>query len=200
MTPPFAVTWDYRCPYAYNAHTHVIAALEAGAPWQVTFTPFSLNQVHVEDGEIPVWEDPGQSPGLLAMQAALAVRDQQPERFLAVHRALFAARHVEARDLRDQSVVRTVIAEAGADAGAVFAEIDSGVPLDTFRREHEAAVSGARVFGVPTFVVADKAVFVRLLTRHEGDPAESQRTIESVIDLITGRPELNELKHTSIPR
>ena len=32
------------------------------------------------------------------------------------------------------------------------------------------------------------------------DPAESVRTIERVVDLLTGWPDLNELKHTSIPR
>ena len=31
----FAITWDYRCPYARNANEHVITALEAGADWDV---------------------------------------------------------------------------------------------------------------------------------------------------------------------
>ena len=28
---PFAVTWDYRCPFARNAHEHVLDGLAAGA-------------------------------------------------------------------------------------------------------------------------------------------------------------------------
>ena len=43
----FAVTWDYRCPFARIGHEHVLDALEAGAPWDVTFVPFFLNQSHV---------------------------------------------------------------------------------------------------------------------------------------------------------
>jgi hypothetical protein len=43
----FAVTWDYRCPFARNAHEHVLDGLAAGAEWDVTFLPFSLGQVHV---------------------------------------------------------------------------------------------------------------------------------------------------------
>ena len=38
----FAVTWDYRCPFARNAHEHIIEALRAGAPWSVRFVPFSF--------------------------------------------------------------------------------------------------------------------------------------------------------------
>src|SRR5438874_13413158 len=64
----FAVTWDYRCPFARNAHEHLLTALEAGAPWDVTFSPFSLDQVHVEEGGTPVWEDPEKARNLLAMQ------------------------------------------------------------------------------------------------------------------------------------
>jgi hypothetical protein len=52
MTAVFAVTWDYRCPFARNAHEHVLTGLTAGADWQVTFVPFSLGQVHVEEGRL----------------------------------------------------------------------------------------------------------------------------------------------------
>ena len=31
----FAVTWDYRCPFARNAHEHLAAALAGGADWEV---------------------------------------------------------------------------------------------------------------------------------------------------------------------
>ncbi len=51
MSRSFAVTWDYRCPFARNAHEHVVAGLEAGADWEVDFLPFSLNQMHVEEGD-----------------------------------------------------------------------------------------------------------------------------------------------------
>jgi hypothetical protein len=38
------------------------------------------------------------------------------------------------------------------------------------------------------------------MTRPEGDGALARRTIERVVDLTAGMPELNEFKHTSIPR
>ena len=31
VTHAFEITYDYRCPFARNAHEHVLDALEAGA-------------------------------------------------------------------------------------------------------------------------------------------------------------------------
>ena len=200
MTTSFAVTWDYRCPFARNAHEHLIAALEGGAPWDVTFVPFSLNQVHVDEGGLDVWDDPAMAHTLLAMQAGIAVRDLMPERFLTVHAALFRARHDEGRDVREEGVIRAVLDECGVDAGRVFDEIDSGATLATFRKEHEASSAEHKVWGVPTFIAGGQAVFVRLMDRPHGDAELATRTIERVLDLVTGWPELNEFKHTSIPR
>ena len=196
----FAVTWDYRCPFARNAHEHLVAALQAGAPWDVSFAPFSLNQVHVADGDPDVWDDPAQAANLGAMTVGIVVRDRFPDEFLKVHLALFTARHDEGRDLRDDNVLRAVLTEQGLDAEAVFTEIEDGWPLDAFRKEHEQLVRDHQVFGVPTFIAEDQAVFVRLMNRPDGDAEQGRRTIERVLDLVTGRPELNEFKHTSIPR
>src|SRR3954451_24375772 len=93
MALSFAVTWDYRCPFARNAHEHLLTALEAGADWDVNFVPFSLGQVHVGEGETDVWDEPEKDTGLVALQSGTLVRDRHPEQFYAVHRALFAARH-----------------------------------------------------------------------------------------------------------
>jgi protein-disulfide isomerase-like protein with CxxC motif len=198
--PAFSVTWDYRCPFARNAAEHLLTALEAGAGWDVTWVPFSLNQVHVEEGQPDVWDDPSKADGLLAMQAGIAVRDRWPESFPRVHRALFAARHDEGRDIREEDVLRDVLTANGVDADAVFEEIASGAPLKTFRQAHEWAVGDHHVFGVPTFITDGKAVFVRVMDRPGDDAAQAKRTIERTLDLLTGWPELNEFKHTSIPR
>jgi protein-disulfide isomerase len=200
MTTAFSVTWDYRCPFARNAHEHVVAALQAGAPWDVTFVPFSLNQVHVPEGGTDVWEDPNAQASLLAMQVGIAVRELQPDAFLKVHLALFTARHDQGRDIREESELRAVLAEQGADADAVFAAIAEGWPLETFRKEHEVAATANAVWGVPTFIAGDQAVFVRLMNRPDGDAKLATTTIERVVDLVGGWPELNEFKHTSISR
>jgi hypothetical protein len=200
MSISFGVTWDYRCPFARNAHDHILTALEAGAEWDVTFLAFSLDQAHVAEDHPPVWDDPGRYPGLVANQAGIVVRDREPDRFFDVHRALFAARHDRALDLRDRSVVRQVIDDAGVDGAGVLSEIDAGWPLDVFRKEHEEGVNDHGVFGVPTFVAGDRAVFVRLMNRPEGDAKLATTSIERIVDLIAGWPELNEYKYTRISR
>ncbi len=196
----FAVTWDYRCPFARNLWEHVLDGLAAGADWDVTFVPFSLDQAHVGDDEPDVWDRAEPAPGLLAMEAGIAVRDRFPDRLTAVHRALFQARHDRGLDLREPDIVAGVLAEAGADAEAVMAEVATGTPRETFRKQHEAAMTDHSVFGVPTVIVGDHAVFIRLMNRPDGNADVAVRTVERALDLVSGWPELNELKHTSIPR
>jgi hypothetical protein len=202
--PPlaFSVTWDYRCPFARNAHEHVLTGLAAGADWQVRYLAFSLGQVHVEDGQPSVWEKPDQDSGIIALQAGAVVRDEYPDQFPAVHRAFFAARHDEALQLDDRVVVERVLAANGVPADEIFARIDSGAALAVVRAEHEQFAESHNVWGVPTFVAGDEAVFVRLMNRAPlgADPAESVRIVERTVDLLTGWTDLNEFKHTSIPR
>ncbi|MEV0081375.1 DsbA family protein [Saccharopolyspora sp. NPDC050642] len=201
MTSAFAVTWDYRCPFARNAHEHLLTGLAAGADWQVRYLPFSLGQAHVEEGQPSVWEKPEQDSGILALQAGAVVRDEFPDRFPAVHRALFEARHDEGLHLEDRAVVQRVLADHGVPADAVFARIDDGSALEKVRTEHEDFVSSHSVWGVPTFIVDEQAVFVRLMNRAPkgADPAASITTVERVVDLL-GWTDLNEFKHTAIPR
>jgi hypothetical protein len=196
--PNFSVTWDYRCPFARIGHEHLLDGLEAGAPWDVTFVPFFLNQSHVAEGAPSAWEDPAQQPDLLALAAGVVVRDRYPDQFLAVHRSLFTARHDEGGDLRDREVVRKALTRAGADADAVLDEVDTGWPAKQIRTEHEDVVGRLDVFGVPTFVVGDTAVFVRLMARPNGDRGLAVATIERVLGLITDHPEINEFKHTRL--
>jgi hypothetical protein len=185
MTTSFAVTWDYRCPFARNAHEHVLWGMESGADWDVRFVPFSLDQTHVEEGAPAVWEVPERYRGLLANLAGIVVRDRFPELFRAAHLALFGARHDEGRDVREREVVASVLDGAGLDGAAVLAEVDAG---------------RLGVFGVPTFVSGDDAVFVRLMHRPEGDAKVAITTVDRIVDLLESWPELNELKHARIPR
>jgi hypothetical protein len=192
-----AVTFDYRCPFARNAHEAVVAAVRAGAlpdvEWRLL--AFSLDQAHLEEGERPVWE---RSPdtwgsGVLALLYGIAVRDTFPDQFLDAHLALFAARHDQGRRLHEEAVLRDVIASVGLDADAVADEAWSGRPLKTLMTEHLHAADDWAVFGVPTFVEHDEAVFVRLMDRGRVDD------LERVVELL-GWTRLNEFKRTQLPR
>jgi predicted DsbA family dithiol-disulfide isomerase len=198
MTTSFSVTWDYRCPFARIGHLHVLAGLRDGADWDVTFTPFSLGQAHVEEGQPDVWDNPEKETGLLALQAGVVTRDRFPEQFDAVHTGLFDARHVESLDLRDREVIARVLDGNGVPSQEVFDEIADGAPLDVVRKEHEAAVADNEVWGVPTFVIGDRAIFVRLMSTPKDD-ADGHATVDRILDLLAWT-DLNEFKATSIPR
>lgn len=196
----FAVNYDYRCPFARIAHLHVLDGLEAGADWDVTFMAFSLGQVHVEEGGTDVWDAPENDSGLLALQTSVVVRDQHPHAFRTVHRRLFDLRHVEAKDLNDRDEIAKILVDAELDPEAVFAEVETGTPLQTVRAEHEAAVADAKAWGVPTFMVDGDGVFVRLMEAPNGDGDLATRTIERIVGMLTEWPQLNEFKHTAIRR
>ena len=198
-TRRFSVTWDYRCPFARNLAEHVLAGLDDGADWEVGFVPFSLNQAAVGPDQPDAWDDPALASSLLAVQVGIVLRDHHPG-FPALHRALFAARHDQGRDLRQEAVLADVLAAGGIDPAEVMAEVSGGGPLATFRKEHEQAVAEHSVFGVPTLIAGDRAVFVRVLTRPGDDTAAGRATVERLLELLTEWPELNEFKHTTIPR
>lgn len=171
----------------------------AGDEWRVRWLGFSLNQTKVAEGEPDVWDDPEMASTRMAVEVGIAVRDGWPDAFAAAHRALFAARHDHGQDIRDHDVVAKVLTEQGLDADEVFNEVLGCRPRDTFRSEHEAAVKDHKVFGVPTVIADGQAVFIRLVDRPGGDARAARDTIERCVDLVSGWPNLNEFKHTSIP-
>ena len=198
-TLEFEVAFDYRCPFARNAHEWVLAGLTAGATWDVRFTPFSLSQAKVEHGGTDVWDAPETDTGLLALQLSMAIRDNQPEHFLAAHKALFSLRHDEGGDLRDEEALRAVLSSTGVDVAAAFAEVATGVPLKTVAEEHTHLVRDHEVWGVPAFIVGGEAAFVRLMDR-PADPTEAIAAVERIVGMLAGWQSLNEFKHFSISR
>jgi 2-hydroxychromene-2-carboxylate isomerase len=190
-----AVTFDYRCPFAYNGNAAAIAAVRAGVDLDVRFMPFSLDQVHVPEGEPPVWEraEGEWGTGVLALLYGIAVRDQFPDQFFDAHLSLFAARHDRGEKLGRADVLRAAVAAAGVDPDAVAAEVATGRPLKTLAAEHTEAVDGYEVFGVPTFIEGDEAVFIRFMERGRVDD------LERALELMQWS-RLNEFKRTRIAR
>lgn len=195
MTRSIAVTFDYRCPFAYNGNLATIGAVRGGADLDVRYVAFSLDQVHVAEGEAPVWDrDPAAwGSGVRALLFGIAVRDHFPEQFLDAHLELFAARHVHGLQLADPAVLRDAVARAGLDPDEV--ERRAGLPetLATLAREHTEMVQGYEVFGVPTFIEGDEAVFIRFMDRGNVDD------VLRALDLLQWS-DLNEFKRTRIPR
>jgi 2-hydroxychromene-2-carboxylate isomerase len=195
MPRSIAVTFDYRCPFAYNGNAAALAAAREGADLEVRYLPFSLDQAHVVEGEPAVWErEPGSwGTGVLALLYGIAVRDAFAEQFDDAHLALFAARHDKGLKLGHEDVLRDAVTSAGLDADAVAAEVWSGRPLATLAAEHTEAVSRWGAWGVPTFIEGDDAAFVRFMERGRVDD------LERMLELLSWT-RLNEFKRPTVAR
>ncbi len=193
-TSTFALTYDYLCPFARIAHEAVVDGIGEGRPWTVEFRPFSLSQSHIDEGSADVWDRPvgtDGTRGVLALEWSLAVRDEAPGQFLAFHRGLFTARHDHAADIGDLRVLGEVATGAGLDPAMVSEVVGSGQPRKRLAEEHTEAVERWAVFGVPTFIAGDEAVFVRLMERGRIDD------IEQVLRMLDWS-RLNEFKRTRL--
>src|SRR6202167_1025252 len=195
----FDLSFDYRCPFAKNIHLHVITALRAGADFDVTFAPWSLSQGSRAEGAPDVWNDPAYDADLLSLAAAVSVRDQQSEYFLDAHEAMFRARHDRAIRLVTLDEISNVLAPLGVDMARVAADVASRRPHDVIAASHKE-FDRFEAFGVPTFVVNDDATFVRYMSEPGDDPAASVELITSLLAMMTNRADLNEFKHTQLPR
>ncbi len=196
MTHQFTLTYDYLCPFARIANETVVEAMADGADYDVTFSAFSLSQSHVEEGDTDVWDrragEPG-TRGVVALQWSMAVRRTAPDSFPAFHLGLFAARHDDADDIDDAAVLRRVVTDAGVDADEIAALVATGTPMKELAEEHTNSVETWEVFGVPTFIAGDEAVFVRFMERH------AREDVDRVLDMLDGT-HVNEFKRTRIPR
>ena len=173
----------------------MIAAVRGGADLDVRYLPFSLDQLHLEEGEAPVWErDPGTwGTGVLALLYGIAARERFPEHFEDAHLALFAARHDHGLKLGHEDVLREAVAGTGIDADALAQEVHSGRPLSMLAAEHTEAVERWGVFGVPTYIEGSHAAFVRFMERGRVDD------LERALDMLAWT-NLNEFKRPRIPR
>ena len=196
MTRRFTITYDYLCPFARIANEAVLEGVGRGKDWEVTFAPFSLAEVHIEAGQTSVWDRPAGAEGtrgVLAHAWALAVRQINPDKFPTFHLSLFSARHDRGADINDEAVLREVCEEVGVNPDDIADAVATGEPLEELAASHTEAVKRWSVFGVPTFIDGDEAVFVRLMARDAVDD------VEKVLDMLAWT-RLNEFKRTTVAR
>ena len=173
----------------------MIAAVRGGADFDVRYLAFSLDQIHIPEGEPPVWDrDPAEwGSGVRALCYGIATRDHFPDQFLDAHLELFAARHERGGKLTDVAVLHDAVARAGIDPDAIAEIAARPETLATLAREHTEAVGRYAVFGVPTFIEGDEAVFIRFMERGNVDD------LHRALDLLQW-DRMNEFKRTRIPR
>ena len=195
----FALSFDYRCPFAGVLHRHVVTALRAGADFDVEFVPWTLNQNYRKEGDADVWDDPALESHLISLAAGVSLRDQQPDIFLDAHEALFVARHENGVRLANFDEIVDALAACKIDVAQLEADLATRRPYEvigeSFRR-----FENFEAFGVPTMVVDEDAVFIRYMDKPTDDADASIELITSLYNTLTTRPSLNEYKFTRLSR
>jgi len=194
----FKISYDYRCPFANNLHRHVITALRAGGDFAVEFIPWTMSQGYRAPGASDVWDDPAKDADHLALAVSVSIRDQQSERFLDVHEALFRARHEAGANLKNWNDIEVALRDCAVDLASVRQDVASRRPYDVIGqcfKEFERY----EAFGVPTMVVDEDATFVRYMKGPSEDANASVTLVTSLISLINSQGDLNEFKHTKVP-
>lgn len=199
----FSLTFDYRCPFARNLHEHVVTGVKAGANWDVDVLPFFLDQAQVEEGELSAWDNPKKRMNTMSLCLALLLKSEYPESFWDLHLAIFNARHELGKNISDPEVLAEVLVKGGIPgdyAQGLVLNAQSANALETLRKTHGTLANDFLVFGNPTFIIGESAVFLRMMERPQSDAAYSIQLIEKILDTIILTPEINELKHTRLPR
>src|SRR5947209_12475148 len=179
-TRAFAITYDYRCPFARVLHELTLDGLEAGAGWEVTLVPLSLNLQLVNSAE-ELFADSRHRRALLALEVSAAVSLAWPDRHPTAHRALFNVFHVNGRSLYRPEVLTAALRSVGLDSDEVVALAGSMAVRDhllaTFQHLQDRGVDG-----VPTVITGDTAALVRLRPQ-ACDPVSR---VETVLDVVEG--------------
>ena len=195
MTRSIAITFDYRCPFAYNGNAATVAAVERASPISRCGTSRSRSTRRTSARASPRSGSATRTAGAPASGAPL--RDRSARRLPgAVRRRgprAFAARHDKGLKLGHEEVLRDAVTSAGLDADEVAEEVWSGRPLAALAAEHTEAVTRWGVWGVPTFIEGDDAAFVRFMERGRVDD------LERMLELLSWS-RLNEFKRPTVAR
>jgi predicted DsbA family dithiol-disulfide isomerase len=193
------VFFDFLCPYVHQAAL-LLRRVRGTEDVRVEWRYFSLRQINRSEGEPDVWASPPDGErisGLAAFRGAEAARRQG--RFEPFHDGVLAARHEGRRSIDDVAVLEDVAGRSGLDLRRWREDMADPHILDSLQRDHTEAVRRHGVFGTPTFVVPGAgAAYVRVRPAPEGE--EARRFLRELLDAITGRPYLLEVKRPIPPR
>ena len=172
VTRQFAVSFDYRCPFARNGHEAVVAGTargpRLGRPLPAVLArpgPRRRGRDRRCGNATPTCGAPacsrccGASPCVTRSPTSSST-GTSPRSRPATTRAPRSPR---------TRCSREIATSVGLDADAVAAEVASGRPLKVLAEEHTEADKRWNVFGVPTFIVGERAAFVRFMDRGNAD-------------------------------
>jgi len=177
MSAKLEFFFDYVSPYTYLANSQ-LEKMDA----EIVYRPMFLGGVMNATGNKPPMQVPARGDYLKrdvhrwashyavrfnwptvfpqntvnALRAAIVAMHQGKQS--AVHQPLFDAIWVHGKDLGDDTVLATIIADAGLSPEEVLEEIKSDTIKNELRANSDEAVERG-AFGAPTFFVGDEMFF-----------------------------------------
>ena len=171
------------------------------APLEVTWKPFSLEQVNQKVGpDYKAWAQPDSELGasLWGLRAGEAARRQGAEAMQRYLMLLLEARHVDRKDLGDREMLKELAGRARLDVARFERDLDDRSLLDAIAESHRQATEELGVFGTPTFVFENGASAFLKMIRPRTDE-EALKAFDSLIPIMEGTVFVGELKRPQPP-
>jgi predicted DsbA family dithiol-disulfide isomerase len=147
MPEKIAFYFDPLCPWCYLTSKWVHRLVELSVV-EVDWRVFSLEVNNTGKTSL---EDAAEFRAATALRTAMALRDTVgPEAVGRFYAALDARTWDDTQDIRDIDVIRSSVADAGADPAVVDAALADPSTWDRVVAEHNAVVAEVGAFGVPT--------------------------------------------------
>jgi hypothetical protein len=167
----------------------------------ITWKCFSLDQVNSkEEPDWKIWEQPEDSPSvraLLPFFAGEAAKKQGDEAFEKFHVALLNTRHVDRKRINDVEALVEVAKSVGLDVDKFREDLKDKSTLEKIGADHTEAKEKYGVFGVPTLVTEDgQAAFLKMMP--PPPPEEAAQIFDTLLGVVSGRPNILEIKRPEL--
>ncbi len=169
--------------------------------FNITWKNFPLEQVNSKEGpDWKLWEQPESYPsrGLLALRAGEAARKQGDDAFERFHLALLDTRHIDKKSIDKREGLLDVARSAGLDLERFQRDLEDPEARRTIGADYIEAREKYGVFGVPTIIASNgNAAFLKLMP--PPPPEEALQVFDTVFNVISGRPDIREIKRLVPP-
>lgn len=190
-----AVTYDYRCPFTWNFHSHLFSYLKNNS-LEIDFLPFFLDATHINGSSQEFWTSKEAFENSRALRLSIVIKNELPDRFINFHEQVFRYRFEKFQDINSQETLTEVLKSCVIDV-AFLNKCENLSFIDALRKIHESLIEKYQIFGVPTLIWENKSVFVRLM-----EPSltadRSVKLLDVIFYAMQNYPELNEFKYTQL--
>ena len=169
--------------------------------FSIDWKNFPLEQANSKEGpDWKLWEQPESYPsgGLLALRAGEAAHKQGNEAFERFHLALLNVRHVDKKRIDQRELLSEVARSVGLDIERFQRDLEDPEALKKIEADYIEARAKYGVFGVPTIISDDgNAAFIKMMP--PPSPEEALQVFETAFGVISGRPNIHEIKRPEPP-